>query len=128
MLTQEMNALAREITSAQDARLAATARLAGVRAALAKREAARSAGVRSSLAALRADRNGAHGAWQDLAASLHAKRVTSAEPTAPAAKPAPAPAPVVAAKPAAAPVPAATPAPAQAPVPTEHWPQNRRDA
>jgi hypothetical protein len=119
MLTQEMNALAREITGAQDARMAAMAKLhkssraerdarnaamaklrrslrvelGRVRPNLARGEAARAAGVKTWMQAATADRVGAHVAWQELTVTLHGKRVAAAKK--PAATPAE---PVAAAK------------------------------
>ena len=116
MLTQEMNALARETENAQDARMAAMARLhkssraerdarlaamarmrkqlradlGKIRPGLAKGEAARAASVKSWMGAVAADRAGAQKAWRDLTVSLHGKRVAAAKK--PAAAPAPAPA------------------------------------
>ena len=104
MLTQEMNALAREITGAQDARTAAMARLhkssraerdarnaamaklrrslrvelGRVRPNLARGEAARAASVRTWLGAVSADRAGAHAAWRDMTVSLQGKRAAAA--------------------------------------------------
>ncbi len=116
MLTQEMNALAREITSAQDARLAATARLrksgraerdarlatrarlrkslradlGRVRPNLARGEAARATQVKAWLGAVTADHAGARKLWQDMTVSLGAKRAAAAKP-APKAAATPAP-------------------------------------
>ena len=119
MLTQEMNALAREIATAQDARLAATAKLrksgraerdarnaamakvrkslrvelGRVRPNLARGEAARAASVRTWLGAVSADRAGAHAAWRDMTVSLQGKRVAAATSAKKAAAPEPAAAP-----------------------------------
>ena len=104
MLTQEMTALAREIGNAQDARMAAMAKLhkssraerdarmaamaklrktlrvelGRVRPNLARSEAARAAGVKTWMRAATADRIGAHEAWQELTVTLHGKRVAAA--------------------------------------------------
>ena len=119
MLTQEMNALVHEIAAAQDARLAATARLrksgraqrdarnaamakvrkslrvelGRVRPNLARGEAARAASVRTWLGAVSADRAGAHAAWRDMTVSLQGKRVAAATSAKKAAAPEPAAAP-----------------------------------
>jgi hypothetical protein len=121
MLTQEMNALAREIATAQDARMAAMAKLrkssraerdarmaamaklrrvlraelGRVRPELAKSEAARAAGVKTWIRTATADRVGAHEAWRDLTVTLHGKRVAAAasakKPATPVAPVEPAP-------------------------------------
>lgn len=120
MLTQEMNALAREIATAHDARMAAMAKLrkssrterdarmaamsrlrkalhaelAKIRPELAKTEAARAAGVKTWMRTITADRVGAHEAWRDLTVTMHGKRVAAAasakKPAAAPAEPAPA--------------------------------------
>ena len=122
MLTQEMNALARQIATATDGRNAAMAKLrksgraerdartaamaklrttlrtklGKVRPELARHDATRVTSARTWLRVTAADRAGAHKAWQDLTATLHGKRVSTAT-TAPKVATAPDP-PAAAAK------------------------------
>ena len=121
MLNQGMNALAREIATAHDARMAAMAKLrkssrterdarmaamsrlrkalhaelAKIRPGLAKGEAARVVGVKTWMRTTTADRVGAHEAWRSLTVTMHGKRAAAA---------------ASAKKPAAAPIPPAAPA------------------